>query len=947
MSKAVISSLCFLLLAAAPFRASAQINPTDAAVQEAVRRQADRITLRQRLEDASAAAARGDLVTSGKLYDSAWDLVTGIGTGIDAEREQTIAGLTQVRMELAKQAQHRGDYDEAQNEVNDVLRVNPHNAEAIAFSDNNKKLIEAQRGHRPSTEVTDQIPTIQSNRVAAATMVQDARVLYELGKLDEAEAKVKQAMKLDPTSQAANYYSSLIEQAKFHRSLEHRNIDADKKLVEIEQAWENPVKRESLPVPNQMARTNLVFTGKGRQAILSKLDHIRLNTFSSEGLPLNEVVRYLSEEVKKRDPEKRGINFLINANQETVSTTPVSAVAGGGFGGAPAFGGGPVGRAPVPGAPGGAPAIDPATGLPVAAPAGGGTEQQDVNSVTIMINPALEDIRLADVLDAIVTVANHPIKYSILDYAVVFSLKGPEDPDLHIRYFKVDPNTFYQGLQSVSGLDFGSLVSSSSGSGGTSGGSSGGSSSSGGGQNGQNGGTLTIPRVQVTSGTISGGGGGAGGGGGGGGAAGGGGSGGSGLEYVTATNSMALVQTAVINFFRTVGVELGPQAGKNVFWNDREGTLMVRATSQELDIVEAAIQTLDIAPPQVNIKAKFVEVTQNDAKALGFDWYVGNYLIGNGNVGAQAGSAPSFQGAPTTANPGGTFPGVLGPPNTTITPSASDQLLTSGIRLGSSGTTVGTAPSIPAVATVTGILTDPQFRVVIRALEQRDGADLLNDSSVTTLSGRQTQIQVVDLQTIVTGNNVNQQVSNGGGGGTVGNGTVVSAPTQSIQPSTSVIPLGPTLDVIPYVSADGYTIQMTIIPALVEFLGYDNPGPFAVQAQNGNGTPLTAQVPLPHFRVRQVTTSAIVWDGQTVVLGGLISENIVKVKDQVPILGDLPFLGRFFRTEANVSSKKNLVIFVTPTIIDPAGNRVHTDEELPFAQSAIPQQKTVASSSNP
>ena len=159
-----------------------------------------------------------------------------------------------------------------------------------------------------------------------------------------------------------------------------------------------------------------------------------------------------------------------------------------------------------------------------------------------------------------------------------------------------------------------------------------------------------------------------------------------------------------------------------------------------------------------------------------------------------------------------------------------------------------------------------------------------------------------------------------------------------------MIPLGPTLDVIPYVSADGYTIQMTIIPALIEFLGYDNPGPFAVQAQNGNGTPLTAQVPLPHFRVRQVTTSAIVWDGQTVVLGGLISENIIKVKDQVPILGDLPFLGRFFRTEANVSSKKNLVIFVTPTIIDPAGNRVHTDDELPFAQSAIPQQKTVASS---
>jgi general secretion pathway protein D len=71
----------------------------------------------------------------------------------------------------------------------------------------------------------------------------------------------------------------------------------------------------------------------------------------------------------------------------------------------------------------------------------------------------------------------------------------------------------------------------------------------------------------------------------------------------------------------------------------------------------------------------------------------------------------------------------------------------------------------------------------------------------------------------------------------------------------------------------------------------------------------------------------------------LVSENISRVKDKVPLLGDLPFFGRFFRSESNVSQKQNLVIFVTPTIIDPAGNRVHTDEELPFAQNATPTQK--------
>src|SRR5262249_30862878 len=138
------------------------------------------------------------------------------------------------------------------------------------------------------------------------------------------------------------------------------------------------------------------------------------------------------------------------------------------------------------------------------------------------------------------------------------------------------------------------------------------------------------------------------------------------------------------------------------------------------------------------------------------------------------------------------------------------------------------------------------------------------------------------------------------------------------------VPLGPQLDVIAYVDADGYSVEMTIIPTIVQFLGYDDPGPFVPQAQTvaaGNiGTPLTARLPLPRFRVRQVLTSAIVWDGQTVMLGGLIAEDVSKQKDKVPFLGDIPVLGRLFRSESSQTTKKNLVIFVTPTIIDPAGN---------------------------
>lgn len=164
-----------------------------------------------------------------------------------------------------------------------------------------------------------------------------------------------------------------------------------------------------------------------------------------------------------------------------------------------------------------------------------------------------------------------------------------------------------------------------------------------------------------------------------------------------------------------------------------------------------------------------------------------------------------------------------------------------------------------------------------------------------------------------------------------------AAATPTIQPTTVPVPIGPTLDVIPHVSADGYTIQLNLLPTVTEFLGYDDPGQF--RAVVGN---LAAPVPLPRFRIRQVVTSSIVWDGQTVVLGGLISERVTKVKDKVPVLGDLPLVGRLFRSEAKASSKKNLVIFVTPTIIDPAGNRVHDENNLPYDPNKVPPQAPFA-----
>lgn len=167
---------------------------------------------------------------------------------------------------------------------------------------------------------------------------------------------------------------------------------------------------------------------------------------------------------------------------------------------------------------------------------------------------------------------------------------------------------------------------------------------------------------------------------------------------------------------------------------------------------------------------------------------------------------------------------------------------------------------------------------------------------------------------------------------------VINNPVQpsAITPNQQQMEVGPVLDVLPNVLADGYTINLVLIPTLTQFSGYGQvPSIPGVNVANV----VTVPTILPNFTVRQVLTTVNIWDNQTVVLGGLISSQISTTKDKVPVLGDLPFAGRLFQSQSKTTQKKNLMIFVTATIVDPAGNRVHSDDELPFAQSSIPPQE--------
>ncbi|MFM1768772.1 MAG: hypothetical protein RJA22_1301 [Verrucomicrobiota bacterium] len=904
------------------------VDPVTFASEEAVRRQVLRRELDAKLAEAIATEKRGSMVEAARLYTECVELTKRIGPGIDDQQQAALGGFLSTRMHLAEMAQRMGDYAAADAQYVLLLKEDPKNETLKKLKARNDELRLANAGRRPPEADIAALPAIYTNQVQSAELAQAGKLYLEAGRHDLAEAKLRQALKLDPSNSGADYYLKMVLDKKMAAGENALDVFGREAILAVETSYPQP-KNSSLPVPNPYTRTNVVRTSKQRERLYHKLDSIVLGDLSYDGLQLNQVLEMLGKDVVNRDPEKKGINIILAPNAD-----PQPAAA--------------------------APAVDPATGLPVAQAGGGG--EGDLTATTIRLTA--KGLTLRQALDVIVKVADRPIKYSVEDFGVMFSPRGNETPALHTRWFRIDPNTFANGLQGVVSMDFGGNLGGGGGGGGGFGGggggfgggrggggrgnSGGGFGGGSGGFGGQGGGGSSAEYASVSvapSGGNRGGGfggqqrGGAAGPGqqqGGGAAAGQQG----GINFLTAQTPMDITVSAVLAYFRTAGVPLDPP--KSVHFNDRLGLLMVRATLADLDLIEQAVQVLNTTPPQVLIEAKLAEVTQTDTRALGFDWLLGNTLSFNGKVGTQGGTAPSFNGQPTAANPSGVFPGPLPPgsaPGTTtpgtLPPAATDNVITSGLR-----------NSAPAVATVTGILTDPQFRVVIRALEQRQGISVVATPSIMTPSGRQAQLKTVEVRTIVTDLDASQ--TGGGGGGNLVGSTGSGGVGSLILPISQPFELGPTLDVVPYVSADGVTIQLTLIPAVKEFVGYDLDSAqiFAAQIQSvsGNSTapPLIQPTPLPIFRLRQVVTSAIVWDGQTVALGGLIADSTTKFKDKVPVLGDLPWVGRVFRSESTASTKKNLMIFVTPTIVDPAGNRMNTDADMPFAQSSIPPQRPVA-----
>ena len=294
---------------------------------------------------------------------------------------------------------------------------------------------------------------------------------------------------------------------------------------------------------------------------------------------------------------------------------------------------------------------------------------------------------------------------------------------------------------------------------------------------------------------------------------------------------------------------------------------------------------------------------------LGFNWKVGNKSSGSFAV---EGGSPSTVFETGGANPQQSDAITAGVRDSTIIQANAIETLLAAQGFG----TIASANN--NVATIKGILTKPQFELVIKALSQKKSADLLSAPKVTTISGAQAQIRVAQEFIYPTTFTAPTAVSSAGN---VGASSVAATP--SIPSAFASRAVGVVLNVTPTVGADGYTVSLTLIPQVTDFLGFINYGSSIALSAGNNVITVPNDIKQPLFSTRDVITSVVVWDGQTVVLGGLIREDVQKIDDKIPFLGDIPIAGRLFRSKTTVRSKRNLLIFVTARLIDPAGNPIH------------------------
>lgn len=354
--------------------------------------------------------------------------------------------------------------------------------------------------------------------------------------------------------------------------------------------------------------------------------------------------------------------------------------------------------------------------------------------------------------------------------------------------------------------------------------------------------------------------------------------------------------------------------GSKAVYQPKMGKLFVRNTRNNLQVLEEILDAMDVSnhatdTEQVEIEAKFIEVAEGTLEELGFEWRspFGSDAI---NTGIQDNDV---------VIPGGQrlFDDALrgGPGNATGMPFDQPNSLAAGNGVDpasgdwSAFRFENTFSATPDTVTLEHRGSTP-LDILISALDQTSGTDVLSAPRVVTKSGETATIRAGQLHYY-------PEVYEVG----INEGTILHVKYEDFAEKL----LGVELEVTPKV--DGDQIELGLNPRINELAGWQN---YTIAPQDASynhwqGTlrmvyyhdPIVARLPI--FKKREIDTEATIADGGTIGMGGLINEKVEAYEDKVPVLGSLPLVGRLFRNEGERAVKRNLMIFVTAKKVDPSG----------------------------
>ncbi|MEP6809782.1 MAG: Amuc_1098 family type IV pilus outer membrane protein [Chthoniobacterales bacterium] len=863
--------------------ARGQSSAESAAEREIARREAA-------LPHGNEALARGKIAMNARNYTQAHEefraAVAALPDAVVSGKahDEAVAGFCESGIKLAEQLVQEGKYAEAEGICRELLsdRYNPNCRPAMTL---------LARLQEPGQINRTMGPKFIGKVEEVRRLLTDADGYYNSGRYDLAFKKYEQILLLDPYNNAARRGEEKINNQKTRYGEEAYNETRSRAVWQVQKGWENPVRQYGQPTSTTVDSFARDATGTAR--ISNKLATIIIPKIEFRDATIREAMDFLRQQSIANDPStegRKGVDIVLRLNQIS-SSHPIEAA--------------PIALAPIPGAPPTGGVVTAVIPAPAVAPAPAAMPESVVpvavvspadSRITIMLN----EIPLGEALRYVASQAN--LKIKVEPFAVSVIPVSEQSNDLFTKEYRVPPGFI------TSSVNIGTSAFSAS--------SAPAAAAT----------TSAIPGVPAA---------------------------GTGHDTQESTGGHQLVgRETAKDFLAAQGVAFPPGASANFL--PQSSRLIVRNTQDNLDLVDALVEQASVSgPKQVEIEAKFVEITQNNLKELGFDWLLGQFNIGNhrlfgggGTSGTGAAVDPAnFPFVPPGGVPVGQFPVTSGNRSggLAISGNAIDALL--------AGVTGGASALAPGIFGLSGVFTDPQFQVVIRALNQKKGVDLLSAPRVTTKSGQRAQIEIVREFRYPT--QFSEPKIPDIRSGSAGSGISVSLPI--VGPSTpsafETRNTGVTLEVEPVVGPDGVTIDLNLVPQVVEFEGFVNYGS-AIKTINPSllggllGLPsalvgnqsitLTDNViNQPIFSSRKVTTSVSVWDGQTVVLGGLMREDVQKTEDRTPIIGDIPLVGRLFRTNAEQHLKRNLIIFVTARLVNPGGELVNSKEEQEESEDLI------------